>query len=59
MGFAMLASVKGLKTEEVYILVDTHMTDSAVYNKVLAVLLREMYNLETPAGQIFFGRSLP
>ena len=50
MEFEILASVRGEKEEEVYKLVDTHMTDSPAHNKGLADLLAEMYNLETPAG---------
>ena len=47
--------MRGVKAEEVYKLVDTHMTDSPAHNKGLADLLAEMYNLETPAGQLFCG----
>lgn len=55
MGFEILAAVRGVKVEEVYSLVDTHMTDSVDHNKGFAVLLQEMYNLDKPAGQIFCG----
>ena len=47
--------MRGVKAEEVYKLVDTHMTDSAAHNKGLADLMAEMHNLETPAGQLFCG----
>ena len=55
MGFEILASVRGVKAEEEYKLVDTHMTDSAANNEGSADLLAEMYNLKTPAGQLFCG----
>ena len=55
MGFEILASVRGVSVEEVYKLVDTHMTDNTEHNKGFSKLLAEMYNLETPAGQIFCG----
>ena len=59
MGFEILASVIGVKAEEVYKLVDTHMTDSTAHNKGLANLQAEMYNLETPAGQLFWDTHYP
>ncbi|QQP51201.1 Hypothetical protein FKW44_012475, partial [Caligus rogercresseyi] len=55
MGFEILASVRGVSVEDVYKLVDVHMTDSTEHNKGFSKLLAEMYNLETPAGQIFCG----
>ena len=55
MGFEILAAVKGVKVEDVYKLVDTHITDSTEHNKGFAKVLAEMYDLETPAGQIFCG----
>ncbi|QQP38893.1 Hypothetical protein FKW44_019596 [Caligus rogercresseyi] len=55
MGFEILASVRGVSVEDVYKLVDAHMTDSTEHNKGFSKLLAEMYNLETPAGQIFCG----
>ena len=55
MGFEILASVRGVGVEDVYKLVDTHMTDSTEHNKGFAKLLAEMYNIETPAGQLFCG----
>ena len=55
MGFEILAAVKGVKVEEVYSLVDTHITDSTEHNKGFAKILAEMYDLDSPAGQIFCG----
>ncbi|QQP49861.1 Hypothetical protein FKW44_010670 [Caligus rogercresseyi] len=55
MGFEILASVRGVSVEDVYKLVDAHMTDSTEHNKGFSKLLAEMHNLETPAGQIFCG----
>ena len=55
MGFEILASVRGVCVEDVYKLVDTHMTDSTEHNKGFSKLLAEMYSLETPAGQLFCG----
>ncbi|KAJ8411822.1 hypothetical protein AAFF_G00154600 [Aldrovandia affinis] len=54
-GFEILALVRGVSFEDVYKLVDTHMTDSTEHNKGFSKLLAEMYNLETPAGQLFCG----
>eukprot|EP00058_Branchiostoma_floridae_P018115 XP_002603604.1 hypothetical protein BRAFLDRAFT_93148 [Branchiostoma floridae] len=55
MGFEILASVRGVSAEDVYKLVDTHMTDSTEHNKGFANLLAEMYDIEKPAGQLFCG----
>ena len=55
MGFEILAAVKNIKVEEVYCMVDTHITDSTEHNKGFAQILAEMYDLESPAGQIFCG----
>ena len=55
MGFEILASVRGVSAADVYKLVDTHMTDSTEHNKGFSKLLAEMYDLETPAGQLFCG----
>ena len=55
MGFEILAAVRGVKVEEVYSLIDTHITDSTEHNKGFAKVLAEIYDLETPAGQIFCG----
>ena len=49
MGMEMVAAVRGVKVEEIYKLVDTHITDSTEHNKGFAELLAEMYNLEKPA----------
>ena len=35
--------------------VDTHMTDSTEHNKGFSKLLAEMYNLDSPAGQLYCG----
>ena len=55
MGFEILAKVKGVSVEQVYSLVDTHMTDSTEHNKGFALLLSDMYDLDKPAGQLFCG----
>ena len=55
MVFEILASVRGVSVEDVYKLVDTHMTDSTEHNQGFSKLLAEMYSLETPAGQLFCG----
>ena len=55
MGMEVVAAVRGVKVEEIYQLVDTHITDSTEYNKGFAEHLAEMYNLEKPAGQLFCG----
>ena len=54
-GFEILAAVKKEPVEDIYKLVDTHMTDSTSHNKGFAALLAELYNLDEPAGQLFCG----
>ena len=49
----ILAACKGMTAKEVYSLVDVHMTDSTAHNKGIASCLAELYDLDTPAGQIF------
>lgn len=44
MGFEILALVRGGSVEDVYKLVDAHMTDSTEHNKGFSMLLAEMYN---------------
>lgn len=51
----MMAAARGCKAEEVYKQLDTHMGDSVEHNKGFAVILQELYNLESPAGQLFCG----
>ena len=53
MGMEVLAASKGLSAKEVYQMVDVHMTDSTEHNKGISPLLAELYDLDTPAGQIF------
>ena len=55
MGLEILALVKGVSVEDVYKIVDTHMTDSTEDNKDFSKLLARMYNLDAPAGQLFCG----
>jgi hypothetical protein len=58
MGFEILAAVRRVKAEEIYSLVDTHMTDSNEHNKGFSEVLQELYNLDKPAGKgIFQGIS--
>ena len=49
----MMAAAKGCKPEEVYKLLDTHIGESVEHNKGFAVILQELYTLESPAGQLF------
>ena len=49
----MMAAAKGCKPEEVYKLLDTHIGESVERNKGFAVILQELYTLESPAGQLF------
>ena len=51
----ILAAVKGIPAKEVYQLVDVHMTDSVSHNKGIYKVLADLYDLNTPAGQIFCG----
>ena len=53
MRMEILAACKGMTAKEVYSLVDVHMTDSTAHNKGIASCLAELYDLDTPAGQIF------
>ena len=53
--FNCLAVSRGIPVEEVYSLVDTHMTDSVQHNKGFNKVLQEMYSLDEPAGQLFCG----
>ena len=54
-GFEILAAVKNEPVEDIYKLVDTHMTDSTSHNKGFAAVLAELYNLDDAAGQLFCG----
>ena len=54
-GFQVLAAVKKKTPEEIYKDVDAHMTDSTEHNKGFAGILAELYNLDSPAGQLFGG----
>ena len=53
--FEILGVVKKKTAAEVYQLVNTHMTDSTDHNKGFASIMADMYNLDTPAGQLFYG----
>ena len=53
--FEVLSAVHGKPKEEIYSMVDTHMTDSVEHNKGFAKVLADLYNLDTPAGQFFGG----
>ena len=55
LGFEILAAVKKEPVEDIYRLVDTHMTDSTSYNKGFADILADLHNLAEPAGQLFCG----
>ena len=53
--FEILAAVHGLSKEVIYKLINAHMTDSVEHSKGFAKILADLYNLDTPAGQIFGG----
>lgn len=53
MGMEILAASKGMSSKEIYSLVDVHMTDSTAHNKEIAPCLADLYDLDTPAGQIY------
>ena len=53
--FEVLSACRGISVEEIYKTIDLHMTDSVEHNKGIANVLAEMYNLDSPAGQIFCG----
>ena len=53
MGLSMVAAVRGVTSDELYKMIDTHMTDATEHNKGLAEVLQEMYDLDRPAGQLF------
>ena len=54
-GFRCLAAVKDMEVAEIYSLVDAHQTDSVEHNKGFAKELQELYDLDSPAGQLFCG----
>ena len=53
MGLEILAASKGKTSKEIYNLVDAHMSDSTAHNKDIASSLADLYDLDTPVGQIF------
>ena len=53
--FEVLSAVHGQPKEEIYKMIDTHMTDSTDHNKGFAKILADLYDLDTPAGQLFGG----
>ena len=53
--FEILAAIRGITVEELYQTVDCHMTDSTKHNKGIADVLKDLYNLDKKAGQIFCG----
>ena len=53
MGMEILAASKSMSSKEIYSLVDVHMANSTAHNKEIASCLAELYDLDTPAGQIF------
>ena len=53
--FEILSAVHAKPKEEIYKMIDTHMTDSVEHNKGFAKILADLYDLDTPAGQLFGG----
>ena len=53
--FGMLSAVHSKGKEEIYQMINTRMTDSVDRNKGFAKILADLYNLDTPAGQLFGG----
>ena len=53
--FEVLSAVHVKSKEDIYNVVDTHITDSTEHNKGFAKILAELYDLDTPAGQLFCG----
>ena len=53
--FQILAAVSDKSEKEIYEQVDAHMTDSTEHNKGFAEIMKDMYNLDTAAGQLFCG----
>ena len=54
--FEILAVVDGMTPESLYDeLIDAHMTDSTEHNKGFAVILQQMFDLDSPKGQLFCG----
>ena len=53
--FQILAAVSDKSEKEIYKQVDAHMTDSTEHNKGFAEIMKDMYNLDTAAGQLFCG----
>ena len=60
MGMEMVAAVRGMKVEEIYKVVDTHITDSTEHKiKDLLSFWAEMYNLENLLDNSFVEHILP
>lgn len=53
--FQILAAVSDKSEKEIYKQVDAHMTDSTEHNKGFTEIMKDMYNLDTAAGQLFCG----
>ena len=50
MGLEILAASKGLKSKDIYSMVDSHMTDSTEHNKGISNCLAKFYDLDKPEG---------
>ena len=53
--FEILGATTKKPKEDVYKIVDAHMTDSTKHNKGFAALMADMYDLAKPARQLFCG----
>ena len=53
--FEILEAVTGKRKEDIYKLINAHITDTTDHNKGFASILAELYNLDTAAGQLFCG----
>ena len=56
--FQILAAVSDKSEKEIYELVDAHMTDRTEHIKGFAEIMKDMYNLDTAAGNCFVEPTL-
>lgn len=55
MGIEILSGVSGVNVNDLMAMVDDLLTDSVDHNKHVNTLLQQMFDLDTPPGQIFCG----
>ena len=53
MGFELLALASGRKAEDLYKLMNLHLTDSVSHNKFLSKEIPKLFDMDFQTGQIF------